>query len=59
MFYIWCRIPHDLMLVMLHVVSSLMLIHRLQDHTQSMSSSKDEVPSASHYDSPPAHASEG
>ena len=33
LFDIWCTLPHDMKTLMCHVVSALMLIWRLHDHT--------------------------
>ena len=56
MFDILCILPRDMTLVMDDVVNALMLILRLRAHARSTSSSKNEVPNATHQDSLLAHA---
>ena len=59
MFDIWNTLPSDMTLVMQHVFCAFMLIQILWGVTLSISTFWDEVPSASHPNSPLDHASGG
>jgi hypothetical protein len=50
---IWRRLPHEMMLLMHHVVDALNLIHILKDRSQPMPSSEDDAHGPSHHDYPP------
>ena len=58
MLEIWCKLPHDMRLVMHHVVGVFNLIQSLRDVNQLTSSFDQEILSVvPHHDSPPSHGS--
>lgn len=57
LFDIWRILPHDMMTLMSHVVSALILTYRLWARTQSKSSPQlADVPGDTHHNSSLAHA---